>query len=270
MCSPNDQDKNVKDQKAYTYRDSHKSPDKGHVYDHNYDNIPWRRFLWSREQLILLGIIEKYLSGRDIELLDFACGTGRIACLLEQRVHSCTGVDVSPSMLAVAREKLERTEIIEADITASEVLRDRKFNLITAFRFFVNAEPTLRTAAIKALAGLLSKDGYLIFNNHQNLNCPWMRLRHWQYRRRGSQGIFNVMTVRQMHDLVESVGLEIVRICPVGFFHPPRVPVSQSLCRVIDSGLGAFKSLAHLAESPIAVCRWRDATPEPDPVREVN
>jgi len=242
--------------KEYTYRDSHKYLSKGAEYEVCYKQ-PWQRFLWLREQEIIHRILEKYFAGRDINLLDFACGTGRITSMLEKRVKTSTGVDVSDSMLAVAQRKLKRTRIIKADITVNNVLEGRKFNLIMAFRFFLNAEPPLRAVAIEALAPLLAEDGYLVFNNHHNFGSPWIQLSHIHQRQKNPQGRHNMMTIKQMKELVEGVGLKVIEIYPVGFFHPPRFPVWYRLNHVIENVASRFKFLTGLSESPIAVCRWR-------------
>lgn len=240
-----------------SYRESHKYEGKGAEYEEYYRTDAWEKFLWSREQEVILIILQKYFADKEIDLLDFACGTGRIAALLEDRVKTSTGVDVSGSMLAIARNKLRRTEIIEADITAEDALKGRKFNLITAFRFFLNAEPQLRSAAITALAELLAEDGILVFNNHHSLGSPWIRLLHRRHLARNPDGIFNVMSIEQMTELAEGAGLEIVEIYPAGFFHPPKVPVSYWLNRAIDGAACKIKYLHRFAESPIAVCRLR-------------
>lgn len=241
--------------KQYTYRDSHKYASKGSEYEAYYETQPWQRFLWSREREIILRILEKYFAHQDVHLLDFACGTGRITSLLESRVKTSTGVDVSSSMLAIAREKLKRTEIIDADITIDNVLGGRKFNLITAFRFFVNAEPHLRSAAIEALAKLLSEDGYFVFNNHQSYGSPWIKLLYMRHQQKNPEGIFNVMTIDEMKRLVQGAGMEIVELYPVGFFHPPKISVPQMLVRVIENICCKFESLARFSESPIVVCK---------------
>ena len=158
-------------------------------------------------------------------------------------------------MLAIARKKLKRTEVIETDITAENVLKPRKFNLITAFRFFLNAEPELRSAAIKAITELLDKDGYFIFNNHQSSGSPWIKLRYRRHRKKNPEGTFNIMSIEQMKMLVEEAELEIVEIYPAGFFHPPKFPVSYHLNRAIDWAAGKFDFLNRFSESPIAVCR---------------
>jgi len=238
-----------------SYRESHKYQSKGAEYEEYYQNKAWQRFLWSREQEILLKILEKYFTGRNVHLLDFACGTGRITEFLENHVKTSTGVDVSDSMLAVARKKLKRTEIIKADITVENILKPRKFNLITAFRFFLNAEPELRSATIKALVELLDEDGYLVFNNHQNSGSPWIRLRHAHYQKKNPEGTFNVMNIEQMKMLAEESGLQIVEIYPVGFFHPPKVPLWFRLNRAIDWAADKFRFMNKFSENPIAVCR---------------
>jgi len=189
--------------KEYSYRDSHEYSSKGAEYEAYYETQPWQRFFWSREKEIILRILKKYFAGREIHLLDFACGTGRIASFLEDRVKTSTGVDVSSSMLTVARDKLKRTEIIETDITVDNVLEGRKFNLITAFRFFLNAEPPLHLAALKALAGLLSDDGYFVFNNHHNYGSPWIKLQYMRHRQKNHECIFNVMTIDEMINLLK-------------------------------------------------------------------
>ena len=241
--------------KQYSYRHSHKYPGKGLEYETYYETQPWQRFLWSRERKIILQILEKYFADRDIQLLDFACGTGRITSFLEGRVKTSTAVDVSDSMLAIAREKLKRTEIIEADITIDNVLAGRRFNLITAFRFFVNAEPALRSAAMKTLARLLSEDGCLVFNNHQSYGSPWIKLLYMRHQQKNPQGIFNVMTLDEMNRLVEDAGMEIVELYPVGFFHPPKIAIPQMITSAIENMCCKFKSLARFSESPIAVCK---------------
>ena len=240
-----------------SYKESHKYQSKGDEYEAYYQNKAWQKFLWSREQEILLKILDKHLPGRDVHLLDFACGTGRITQFLENRVKTSMGVDVSGSMLAIAKEKLKRTEIIEADITAENVLKPKKFNFITAFRFFLNAEPELRSAAIKAIAELLNDDGYLVFNNHQNSGSPWIRLRHAHYRKKNPEGIYNVMSIEQMNELAKEAGFEIIEIYPVGFFNPPKVPVSFHLNRAIDWTAHKFKFLNRFSENLIAVCCWK-------------
>ena len=70
--------------KSESYTDSHKHPEKGISYDNHYAVNSWQRFMWAREQLALKCILQTYLKNRKIDLLDFACGTGRVLGYLEE------------------------------------------------------------------------------------------------------------------------------------------------------------------------------------------
>lgn len=235
---------------SISYTDSHKKEEKGISYDKHYAEDSWRRFLWSRERVALTAFLETYLRDWEINLLDFACGTGRICGFLENRVTTAVGVDVSKSMLDAAKQRLTRTELIQADITKGDVLQGRKFNLITAFRFFLNAGPELRRKVLKALVPLLEEDGYFVFNNHRNRTSPLVR---FKYNRCHKQR--NFMSMQEMHSLVSEFGLEIARIYPIGFLPLPKVKLPELCNRAIDSIAAKFKCLRDFSESPIAVCQ---------------
>lgn len=233
-----------------SYIDSHTAQDKGRQYKEHYDTDLWYRSLWLREQKVLKDIVETYFAGRPIHLLDFACGTGRICGFLEPWVADAVGVDASQSMLDIARQNLKRTELIQADITNDPVLAGRKFNLITAFRFFLNAEPSLRKAALRAIVPLLDSDGLLVFNNHRNQTSPLVRLK---YGRRHKTR--NFMSMQEMREMVNEFGINIVKIYPIGFLPLPRIKLPPAVNNIIDGIAARFKCLRDFSESPIAVCR---------------
>jgi len=108
-------------------------------------------------------------------------------------------------MLEIARERVPGAEIVEADLTRDDVLGDATFDLITAFRFFPNAQPDLRRDAMAALVRHLDRDGLLVFNNHENASSLLYRLSRLSGRggRRG-------MARAEVDDLVAAAGLEIV------------------------------------------------------------
>jgi SAM-dependent methyltransferase len=187
----------------YKYTESHQGEGKGESYDAHYLSDPWDRFLWAREQQVMDIILKKYFKGVEINLLDFACGTGRVTSFLEHYANQSTGVDVSETMLAEAQKKLSKTSFFKADITNESALAGRKFNLITAFRFFLNAEPSLRANVIKSLVPHLEDDGYLIFNNHHCLNSPWIKLYNWRHLKKDPTGFYKVMTIGEMNELVD-------------------------------------------------------------------
>jgi SAM-dependent methyltransferase len=176
-------------------------------YDNLYHGDTGAAWAWKQEQSVLDEILPRYFSGRrPARYLDFACGTGRIASFLESRVEESVGVDVSPAMLAVAREKLSRTELVCADITRDDALPG-PFDLITAFRFALNRDPLVRERAFAALAARLGPGGILIFNVHGNSRSlgyfSYLRARYRQ--RRDVQ----VLSQREVERLLKSAGLEI-------------------------------------------------------------
>jgi SAM-dependent methyltransferase len=72
------------------------------------------------EAAFVRGIIERRCSGA-VTLLDVACGTGRVTSQLAG-VYRVTGLDISPAMLAIARQKLPpETPLHLADMTGFEL-----------------------------------------------------------------------------------------------------------------------------------------------------
>ncbi len=195
------------------YRKSHLQPGKGQSYHAAFSDDPYRNMVWQFEKGVLDRILTVFYRNFEIHHFDFACGTGRILAYLEDRTKSSVGVDLSPSMLEVARKNKRSAEIIEADLTRSDVLGDRKFNMITAFRFFPNAKAELRMEAMQMLSRHLDDNGYLVFNNHRNTGSARNRLARL-FGRRGYRG----MSIAEVKALLTENQLEIVKIYPLCVF----------------------------------------------------
>jgi SAM-dependent methyltransferase len=119
------------------------------------------------EKIIIQKTVQKYLPKR---ILDFACGTGRITKLLEQYCSQDTciiGLDVSESMLAVARANLSRSKLIRFNFRSEKTSMVQQ-DFVTAFRFFCNAEHELREDAIEFIEKIIKSEGYLLLNMHNN------------------------------------------------------------------------------------------------------
>jgi predicted TPR repeat methyltransferase len=102
------------------------------------------------------------------EYLDFACGTGRILQVAETIYGSTTGVDVSETMLAQAKAQIVDSALICQDLTKTGL--EKKFDIVTAFRFFNNAEDELKIDVLNALKNQLTENGKLVFNIHRSSN----------------------------------------------------------------------------------------------------
>ena len=161
-----------------SYRDSHLG--KGADYDAALAGDPFDAYMARREREIVLALLARLQRAGVRRSLDFACGTGRITQLLD-------GV-------AEARAKCPRTQFFIQDIS-EQPLPIAPVQLVTAFRFFGNAEDGLRARALQAIHRSLAPGGYLLLNDHEN---PWSLhrllrrlvgeqaradLHHWKLRR---------------------------------------------------------------------------------------
>ena len=237
------------------YRDSHLQPGKGQSYHAAFSDDAYRNMVWQLEKGILDHILTVFYRNSEIHHFDFACGTGRILAHYENRVNSSVGVDLSPSMLNIARKNLEHSELIEADLTRDDVLGNRKFNLVTAFRFFPNAQPQLRMEAMRVMVKHLAKDGYIVFNNHKNLGSIRNRLARL-CGRSGRKG----MSMVDVQDLLARSGMEIERIYHLCVFPAAegRMLLPRFLLRPIEVAFSRCTLLRSFAENLIIVCKRAD------------
>lgn len=238
-----------------SYKNSHKHPAKGKKYDTMYSES-WRAsLLWSLEKKALDIILKQYYTDRPIELMDFACGTGRIIQYLEEKTVMSVGVDVSESMIHEALRKVKKSKIICADLTVDHPFPGRSFNLITSFRFFLNAETTLRLDAMKALVALLKDDGYLVFNNHRNRLSLGGFILKILNRRNGVN--LKSMSMGEMEDLVKQCGLEIVDVFHCGIIPSGdhRTPLPRRWVEGLENFAFNHHVFAGVSEDIVMVCR---------------
>jgi len=109
------------------------------------------------------------INAKDLSVMDFACGSGRWTKYLETKFSKTFGVDVSQKMIDLAKKKCNNTQFIKTDVTSkNNSMSDQKFDIITAFRFYKNAEKELREDVTKEIPKYLKKGGYFIFDLHLN------------------------------------------------------------------------------------------------------
>ncbi|MFK4687173.1 class I SAM-dependent methyltransferase [Streptomyces pristinaespiralis] len=97
-------------------------------------------------------------------VLDAGCGTGRIAIRLAELGHHCTGVDVDPSMLAVARRNAPSQEWLLGDLTRLDTLGlKRDFDLVLAAGNVIPLlAPGTEPVVVRQLAAALRPGGLLV------------------------------------------------------------------------------------------------------------
>jgi predicted TPR repeat methyltransferase len=208
--------------------------------------------VWKFEKDILDRIYIDFFADKEVHHLDFACGTGRILMHFEDRTSTSVGVDLSQNMLDVAHKNKKKSELFKADLTRDDVFGDRKFNLITAFRFFPNAEPELRLEVMQVLVKHLDDNGYLVFNNHRNMGSSLYRLA-----RLSGRGGYNGMSLSDVKELLAKNDMEIVRT-----YHLCVFPASEnhmflprSLLSYIERALSRCQLFRNLGENILFVCR---------------
>ncbi len=234
------------------YRKSHLHPEKGATYHAEFTKNPYRSMVWTFEKKVFQKILNSYFEGVEINHFDFACGTGRILSYFGNSVKKSTGCDISPSMLEVASENNKLAQIIQADLTKNNVLNNEKFNLITAFRFFPNAEKELRMDAMQVISRHLDDNGYLIFNNHKNTDSTRNRLARL-FGRVNFQGMSNV----EVDVLLKENNLEVVETFSLCIF-----PSSEKksllpiwLLQLVEQTLSYFSLFKNYGENIVYLCR---------------
>lgn len=109
----------------------------------------------------------------DGEVLEVACGTGRVLLPLARARHRVTGVDPTESMLASLRAKLagepaevqQRVSLLAGHFGAVDLPRDRFGLVYSAFRAFQHLETAdAQRAALRELARLARPGGLVAFD----------------------------------------------------------------------------------------------------------
>ena len=198
--------------------------------------------IWTHERKILTDLLARHRRHWPVcNYLDFACGTGRVNEFMESRVSTSRGMDISSEMLRLAAAKLQRSELICTDITRSDV-PEGMYDLITAFRFFLNAEPPLRVAVIRALAlRLKNAESMLVLTNHGNpfsykaAMWPIHRTRQLLFGRRSAG---NYLTHMEIKHLLDESDLQIVERFGCGLISPRLFKIAPSTADLIERRFG--------------------------------
>ena len=172
--------------------------------------------IWERERQLLDRIVQEHVRRRE-SYLDFACGTARVLSHVERHFRTSVGLDISPTMLQVARERTHTATLVQGDATTDpRVLGGRRFDFVTAFRFFLNAQPPLRDAAMAFLASTL-QDGNsrLLFNVHGNRYSTRALV---AAKAKITREQFSSMSVGQTIALAARHGLEVVEWYGIGSY----------------------------------------------------
>ena len=200
--------------------------------------------VWQWQRPVLEQIVKDFRTARHgpVRLLDFACGTGRVLASLEPLADSADGIDISPNMVAAARRKCTKARLQVGDILTQPELLPGEYDLITCFRFLLNAEPELRRRVLVRLRERLrAPDGRLLVNVHGNshsLRHPALRWRRWREGTQPSGEMLNEMGPDETRKLLAECGFKVVRQYGFGMLPPTchRTPLRR-LAAALDRSL---------------------------------
>ncbi len=209
---------------------------------------------WQWQCPVVEQIIQDFLRGRKkpSRLLDFACGTGRVLACVEPLVDAAEGVDISENMIALARAKCHKAQFKVGDILSQPGLLQKPYDIITAFRFLLNVEPSLRGRILRQLREVACEpDGLLLLNVHGNshsLRHPAIVWRRWRERSQPTGAMLNEMSPAETKTLLHDCGFRVVRQWGFGMLPPSvyRTPL-RKLAAAVDQ-LSAGENL------------WRDCS----------
>ena len=221
--------------------------------------------VWQWQRPVVEQIIRDFRKAQagPVRLLDFACGTGRVLAVLEPLVDGAVGVDISEGMAAVARTKCRSAQVRVGDIlTQPAILGQDAFEVISCFRFVLNAEPKLRLQVLRQLRAVLRQpQGVLLVNVHGNAHS----LRHpaiaWKRRGKrtpGPEEMLNEMTPGEVEALLSAAGFTIARRFGFGIMPPTfyRTPL-RGLAERVDRSLAGENGWWRQSIDLLYVCRGK-------------
>ncbi len=146
------------------------APDAQHYEHTEYAPGSYSSWIWELQRPYVQREIEAVRRQRSrIRLLDFACGTGRVLSFVENLADESIGLDISAEMLSLAAAKCHKSTLIAGNLAENLSLVTGSFDVVTMFRFILNAGPELSSTILRILHPLLLAGcGRLICNVHGN------------------------------------------------------------------------------------------------------
>lgn len=189
------------------------------VYAAGYYAAQWQQL----EQPWLRRVFDELTAGGARTMLDLACGQGRITLLGAKYFDHVQGIDYSELMLARAQQsQAEDHSLANADLRF-EVGDVRTFDahapydVVTAFRFLLNAEDDLRLEGIRCARRNIAPAGTFIANVHCAATSPLA----WFYRGSGAMRrvlgkpvnpVRNSLSLRELKAKFAAEGFQVDRV----------------------------------------------------------
>ena len=209
-----------------------------------YKKNSYYSLMWELEKEYLKKFLKK---NRFKDYLDFACGSGRVITFAEDFVENSTGVDVSTDMLKITRGKVKKSNLIQRDITQKSI--SKKFDLITAYRFFLNAQNDLRHEILAEFKKMVKKDSYIVVSNQGNRTSAIFLTAPLETILFGKR--LNMLSKNDLVKLFEPYGFKLVEYRGFGFLPKAlySTPLLKKLFYYIDLFLYKLKIFSYLSHN---------------------
>lgn len=135
------------------------------------------RLFESMNKGLRLAGIRLFPPAKGLNILDVGCGTGTHLDLYRRYDCNLYGLDLSPSMLEVARKRLGNAAKLELGNATDMPYEDNQFDLVIAMLSLHEMAPDTRSRVIMETKRVLKEDGrVLLIDFHPGPNQP---LRGW-------------------------------------------------------------------------------------------
>jgi len=123
------------------------------IYDRIFDSM--------NKGLKLVGI-RMFRPSKGMNILDVGCGTGSHLELYQRYKCNLFGIDQSPSMMDVARERLGESAQLELGNATEMPYEDDKFDLVFSMLTLHEMSPDTRSTVLNEIKRVLKSDGRLL------------------------------------------------------------------------------------------------------------
>ena len=142
----------------------------------NYAGIYDRLFDSMNKGLKLVGI-RMFRPSKGMSILDVGCGTGSHLELYQRYKCNLFGIDLSPSMLEVAQERLGDTAQLDLGSATEMPYENNKFDLVISMLSLHEMSLETRSAVLNEIKRVLKSDGrLLLIDFHPG---PYQPLQGW-------------------------------------------------------------------------------------------
>jgi ubiquinone/menaquinone biosynthesis C-methylase UbiE len=142
----------------------------------NIANIYDRLFDSMNKGLRLVGV-RLFRPSSEMSILDVGCGTGSHLELYQRYKCQMYGLDLSPSMLGIAQERLGDTAQLDLGDATNMPYEDSQFDLILSMLSLHEMSPETRSAVLNEMKRVLKDDGrILLIDFHTG---PYQPLQGW-------------------------------------------------------------------------------------------